>query len=303
MIRHHWPGTIPVSVLIPVRNEEENIESCLASVQWANDIVVIDSNSQDRTCQLAIEAGARVVQFRYQAGGPKKKNWALENVAFRNQWVLILDADERITPELALEILDAVHNAGEHVGYYINRRFYFMNRFIRHAGYYPSWNLRLLKAGCGAYERFTDEDTKSGDNEVHEHIVLQGKAGRLRSPMDHFAYLTIDQFLEKHVRYSNWEARTRQQLSAPADLGSEHSRIALVLKSRRILKRWGRKFPFPHWLRFFYHYFWKLGLLDGREGYIFCHLLAEYEFWICAKQLELKTQPKTESVFAATVAR
>src|ERR1035437_3529808 len=176
-------NSVAVSVLIPVKNEEFHIQACLDSVRWANEIVVVDSQSQDKTGELAEAAGAVVVQFHYSPGGPKKKNWAMESVAFRNEWILILDADERITPELANEIQDAVRHPGDRAGFYLNRKFYFLNQFIRHAGYYPSWNLRLLKRGCGVYEKFTDTDTQSGDNEVHEHVILHGKAGHLRNPM------------------------------------------------------------------------------------------------------------------------
>src|SRR5215469_18801336 len=101
-------GSVPVSVLIPAKNEEENIQACLDSVVWASDVVVIDSKSTDRTCEMSCAAGARVIQFHYIPGQMKKKNWALSSVDFLNSWILILDADERITPELAQEIAHAV---------------------------------------------------------------------------------------------------------------------------------------------------------------------------------------------------
>jgi glycosyltransferase involved in cell wall biosynthesis len=274
----------PVSVLIPVKNEQAHIAACLASVSWADEVVVIDSQSQDQTQELARSLGARIVQFQYTPGGPKKKNWALDNLDLRNDWVLILDADERITPALAAEIRSTLGQPGREVGYYLNRRFYFLNGWIRHCGYYPSWNLRLFRRTKGRYESFPGIDTASGDNEVHEHILLEGPAGRLASPMDHYAYLTIDQFLEKHARYANWEARLGRQ--AGAALSGEDP-IQRRLGHRRWLKRLARALPCPHWARFFYHYFLRLGFLDGLRGYILSHLLAEYEFLIWAKRREL----------------
>lgn len=275
---------VPVSVLIPVKNERLNMAECLASVAWATETVVVDSASTDGTIDIAEQAGARVVQFQYVPGGPRKKNWALQNLTFRNEWILILDADERITPELAAEIERVVTGPDGHAGFYINRRFNFLGKWIMHAGYFPSWNLRLLRHGYGLYETLSADVVHSGDNEVHEHVVLNGTAGRLEPPMDHFAYPTLADFLEKHRRYAYWEA----ELSDGAEtLGRDGSQPSRTLLARRMLKRWARHFPFPHWLRFGYHYFLKRGFLDGREGYVFCHLLAEYEFWIWARRLEL----------------
>ncbi|MFW6336825.1 MAG: glycosyltransferase family 2 protein [Phycisphaeraceae bacterium] len=214
-----WPesGSVPVSVLVPVKNEEANLTACLDSVRFAAEVVVIDSQSTDRTIELAEAGGARVVQFHYDSSGwPKKKNWALANVDWAHEWVLILDADERITPALAREIEDVVlgryaakHGEPVYEGYYLNRRFIFMGRWIKHCGYYPSYNLRLFKHELGRYERIGElGDTGSGDNEVHEHVVLKDgrPAGRLKHDFDHFAYPNLEVWIEKHNRYSNWEA-------------------------------------------------------------------------------------------------
>jgi glycosyltransferase involved in cell wall biosynthesis len=249
-------------------------------------VVVVDSGSQDGTAETAALMGAKVVQFSYTEGGPKKKNWALSEIPFKNDWILILDADERITADLAQEIADTVGKTKTtHSGFYINRRNYFLGKWIRHAGYYPSWNLRLVRRGYAQYERLTQTDTQSGDNEVHEHMIVNGPIGTLKEPMDHFAYLSVDQFIEKHNRYSNWEAALGDRIFDPLDNQVGCTDISGTLNRKRMLKRLARKFPFPHWLRFAYHYFLKLGFLDGIEGYIFCHLLAEYEYWIWAKSV------------------
>jgi glycosyltransferase involved in cell wall biosynthesis len=266
---------VPVSVLIPAKNEAAHIAACIESVSWAGEVVLADSASSDGTIDTASALGAKVVQFHYQPGGPKKKNWALENYPFRHDWVLILDADERITPALAEEIAGILAAGTAHSGFYINRRNFFAGRWIRHAGYYPSWNVRLLKRGCARYELLPETGAGSGDNEVHEHVIADGSVGRLRSPMDHFAYRNVQEFVEKHNRYSNWEAEMGTRLYGRLEDGA--------LNRKRQLKRLARRFPFPHWLRFAYHYWLKRGFLDGPEGYIFCHLLAEYEFWIWAK--------------------
>jgi glycosyltransferase involved in cell wall biosynthesis len=289
---HEEPGaSVPVSVLIPVRNEQRNILDCLASVAWASEVIVVDSCSSDATARLASDAGARVIQFKYVPGGPRKKNWALHNVDFQNEWILILDADERITEPLAREIRQAVAEPHGHSGFYINRRFNFLGHWIRHAGYYPSWNMRLVRRGLASYEVLSRDVEHTGDNEVHEHVILQGSSGYLPSPMDHFAYPTLADFVEKHLRYAHWEAALTPQDSAMADDGSA---IGRNLSVRRRLKTWGRRIPFPHWFRFAYHYFIKAGFLDGWHGYVFCHLLAEYEFWISVRRMELRSQAKLE---------
>ena len=274
---------VPVSVLIPVKNEENNLAACLQSVSWADECVVVDSGSTDRTKEIAAEYGAQFVPFAYQPGSPKKKNWALENYKFKNDWVLILDADERITEALAVEIAEVLKNP-QHNGYYLNRRFFFLDRWIRHAGYFPSWNLRLFRLGNARYEFMPDFSSQTGDNEVHEHMILDGDAGKLTSPMDHFAYPDVFTFLEKHNRYSSWEATCNQSEQEFAD----KSTAGFIITAKRFAKKAARKIPFPHWARFFYHYVLRACFLDGLAGYFFCHLLAEYEFQIWVKRYEFR---------------
>jgi glycosyltransferase involved in cell wall biosynthesis len=283
------PASVPVSVLVPVKNEQRHIGACLASAVWADEIVVVDSSSTDATIEIAGSCGARVVQFTYVPGGPRKKNWALQTLPFRNEWVLILDADERITPALAAEIDRAIEHPDGHAGFYLNRRFNFLGSWIYHAGYFPSWNLRLFRRGLGCYEVLSRNSQHSGDNEVHEHVILNGPAGYLSAPMDHFAYPTVREFIEKHQRYAYWEAEMDESVSA---FQADGTKISGALLARRTLKRLARRFPCPHWARFAYHYFVKRGFLDGVEGYMFCHLLAEYEFWIWARRWELDKERK-----------
>jgi glycosyltransferase involved in cell wall biosynthesis len=284
-----------VSVMIPTLNEEANLPRCLDHLQWADEVVVVDSGSRDRTQQIAEEYGARVVTFKWDGQWPKKKNWALRNVDFRNEWVLIVDADEWITADLASEIVNAI-KSDQFMGYYVNRRFIFMGRWIRHCGYYPSWNLRLFKRGHGEYEQLVGVgDTGSGDNEVHEHVICDEPVGHLHSDMLHFAFPTVHIFMEKHNRYSNWEAAVQQRkISNPSAVLTSTD-----LSRRRWLKNLSRHVPFRPTLRFLYSYFWKLGFLDGSAGYIFCRLLAIYEFLSVAKYREL-TLRETDSADASS---
>jgi len=283
------PGqnAVPVSVIIPVRQEGANLPRCLDCVKWADEIFVVDSHSTDATAEIAAARGAKVMQFEFNGTWPKKKNWALENLPFRNEWVFILDADEVLAPQAGPEFAQAIANAGELAGYWINRRFMFMGRWLRHS-YYPNWNLRLFRHSLGRYEKLTDADTQSGDNEVHEHVIVKGPTGRLRCEMDHYAFPTVEVFVEKHNRYSNWEAR----VSAERKLSGSDARISSsAVGRRRKLKLLSQRLPCRPLLRFLYIYVWQKGFLDGREGYYFARLHAFYEFLSVAKTYELTHRP------------
>jgi len=281
------PQRAPISVLIPARNEAANLPACLASCSFCDEVVVVDSGSADATAAIAAQAGARVVDFRWDGRFPKKKNWALSNLAWRNEWVFILDADERITPELAAELAAlAGGRAGAVAGYYVNRRFWFVDGWLRHCGYYPSWNLRFFRHRLGRYERVAFEgDAGSGDNEVHEHVLLEGPAGYLRAEMEHHAFPDIATWVEKHNRYSSWEARV-QAASTPRDGSGAGLETGLARRRRLRMLAWS--LPFRPTLRFLYHYVWRAGFLDGYRGYVFCRLMAYYEFLSAAKAAELR---------------
>lgn len=297
-----WPGyrSVPVSVLIPARNENNNIVECIRHLLWADQIVVVDSQSTDNTVALAQAMGCEVYQFKFSDDGwPKKKNWALENVKWKNEWVLIMDADEHMMPALAHEIkqiVDGIAEPGNGCGdgYWINRRFIFMGKWIKHCGYYPSWNVRLFKHQVGRYERIgTLGDTGSGDNEVHEHVILDtGEAGYLSHEFLHYAYPDIDTWVEKHTRYATWEAyamHSRYQ-------GSIHPTLfGGPIARRRWLKTKTGWLPFRPTFRFLYSFILKRGFLDGYPGYVMCRLLAWYEFCIRSKYHELHRLQKASS--------
>jgi glycosyltransferase involved in cell wall biosynthesis len=277
-------AVVPVSVVVPIKNEAANLPRCLSSISWADEIFVVDSQSSDGSQRIAEEFGARVIQFSFNGRWPKKKNWSLENLPFRNEWVFILDADEVLPKGAEQEFRQAIASAGTTVGYWINRRFMFMGRWLRHA-YYPNWNLRLFRHSLGRYEKITENPTDSGDNEVHEHVIVEGPTRRLRCEMDHYAFPSVEIFVEKHNRYSNWEARVAVAQDH-ASAGSELQSVRVA--QRRRLKRIAQRLPLRPWLRFLYVYFWQRGFLDGREGYYFARLHGFYEFLSVAKTYELR---------------
>jgi glycosyltransferase involved in cell wall biosynthesis len=258
---------------------------CLESVAWADEVFVVDSQSTDGSQEIAARHGAVVVQFQFNGTWPKKKNWSLENLPFRHEWVFILDADEVLPPDAEEEFRRIVTNPGEpRAGYWINRRFMFMGKWLKHA-YYPNWNLRLFKYRLGRYEKLTEVATASGDNEVHEHVIVRGDTGHLECEMDHYAFPSVDVFVEKHNRYSNWEARVALDRYLR---GSGESLQSDTVGWRRRLKLLSQRLPFRPLLRFLYVYLWQRGFLDGREGYYFARLHGFYEFLSVAKTFELK---------------
>jgi glycosyltransferase involved in cell wall biosynthesis len=275
---------VPVSILIPIKNEAANLPRCLAAVSWADEIFVVDSQSTDGSIAIAEAAGAKVVQFHFNGVWTKKKNWALENLPFSHEWVFILDADEVMPPETAAEFAEIVRtDGGGKTGFWVNRRFMFMGKWLKHA-YYPNWNLRLLKHKLGRYEQLVTGATQSGDNEVHEHISVQGESGRLKVEMDHYAFPSVDVFVEKHNRYSNWEAALEVQDKKHEAQHLQHG----ATKIRRRIKQLSRKMPFRPLLRFLYVYVVQGGWMDGREGYYFSKLHGFYEFLSVAKSYELR---------------
>jgi glycosyltransferase involved in cell wall biosynthesis len=282
--------TIPVSVLIPAKNEQENLPACLASVARADEVFVVDSQSSDRSAEIAERHGATVVQFQFNGRWPKKKNWSLENLPFRNEWVLIVDCDERITPELWDEIAIAIQNP-DYSGYYLNRRVFFLGQWIRHGGKYPDWNLRLFRHQNGRYENLnTEEIRNTGDNEVHEHVLLDGKVGYLNQDMLHIDFRDIFHWLERHNRYSNWEARVYYNLlTGMRESGTIGANLfGDAVQRKRFLKTIWVRLPFKPMLRFILSYIIRLGFLDGKAGYMYARLLSQYEYQIGVKLYELQ---------------
>ncbi len=293
---------IPVSVLIPAKNEEANLPACLESVSRANEVFVVDSQSSDRSVEISESYDAKVVQFQFNGRWPKKKNWALENLPFSNEWVLIVDCDERITPELWDEIAEAIKNPSND-GYYLNRRVYFLGKWIRHGGKYPDWNLRLFKHKKGRYENLSTEEIRNtGDNEVHEHVILDGSVAYLKNDMEHIDFRDIYHWLERHNRYSNWEARVYlNMLTGKGESGTIGANpFGDAVQRKRFLRKVWVWLPFKPTLRFILFYFIRLGFLDGTPGYIYARLISQYEYQIGVKLYELQKFGGKLNVTSAT---
>jgi glycosyltransferase involved in cell wall biosynthesis len=290
---------VPISVIIPVKNEERNIAACLESVAWADEVWVVDSRSSDGTIAVARRYTDKVAQFDYAGGFPKKKNWALRNLTLKHEWVLLLDADERVTPELEKEIRDVMNNGPDADGYYVNRKLIFLGRWIKHCGWYPSWNMRLFKHRLGRFEKLEAEDVENtGDVEIHEHVVLEGRAGYLKNDLLHEDFKSVYHFIERHNRYSNWDARVYLNLARGVKTSGaiRASLFGSPVERKRFIKRLWARAPFRPLMRFIWMYFLRLGFLDGKPGLIFCALMSMHEAVIGAKIYEQKLKKDVNRV-------
>ena len=245
---------------------------------------------QDQTVELAGSHGARVVTFEYDGGHQRKKAWTLATQAFPFDWVLFLDADERITPALQTEIQRVVlENDPEVSGVYVDRELLFMGRRMR--SFSPNWNMRLFRP-----ERTKMEDlglghlAATGDNEIHEHFVVSGVTRYLQPPLKHEDYRGIAHWIDRHNKYATWEAHLYLNL-ASEPFFPELLRILGLdpFKRKRVLRRIWVRLPARPAVRFFTWYILRRGFMDGLEGFYFCVLMAWYELLIGLKLNELRT--------------
>src|SRR5438128_3078120 len=280
-------GSLPVSVIIPVRNEAHNLPRCLEALRGIDDIYVIDSQSTDESIEVARAHGVKAVQFHYQGGWPKKRQWAMETLPLRYDWVLLLDADEILTPELAEEIRRAIQDS-RFDGYHISLRISFLGRMLRH-GEASFWKLSLFRRVKGHYEcRLKDQNSSMADMEVHEHVLVDGSTAKLKNPLIHYNVESLSRYIQKHDQYSNWDSRVwlngkgNTDELRPALFGTQAQR-------RRWLKQRFLEIPGSPVLFFLYKYFFRMGFLDGVPGLIYCGFQGLQFFHIKAKIYELRS--------------
>ena len=282
----HTSQVLPVTVIIPVRNEAHNLPRCLEALREIGEVYVVDSQSTDETCAIAESFGAKVVQFHYQGGWPKKRQWAMDTLPIAHDWILLLDADEVLTSELAGEIREAIQRPGA-AGYRIRLQMYFLGKILRH-GDASFWKLSLFRKGKAHYEcRLSGQDASMADMEVHEHVVVDGAIAELRCSLIHHNVESLSRYIQKHNEYSNWEAQVLLQPEG----GSEEMRASLFgtqAQRRRWLKRKLYRLPGSPVLLFLYRYLFRLGFLDGVPGLIYCAFQAVQMFHSKAKIYELR---------------
>ena len=245
-----------LSVVITSKNEAINIVECIKSAQFADEVLVLDSGSHDKTVELAIKAGAKVIQTDWPGYGPQKNRVIKLS---KGDWIYSLDADERISDELAQEILGVI-NENKFYVFDVPRKSFFINRFIRYSGWWPDRTRRLFKRG---FAKFTD-------HEVHEHLSSTFPVGHLKAHMIHYSYRSLESVLKKINRYSSGSARDLKDKKE----GSLSKAITHGL--------WA----------FIRTYFIKLGFLDGREGFILAVVNAESSYYKYLKLYYLKSSKR-----------
>ncbi|AFY78843.1 MAG: glycosyltransferase family 2 protein [Hydrococcus sp. C42_A2020_068] len=267
-----------ISIYILTHNEEIDIAACIESALLSDDVIVVDSFSTDRTIEIASRYPVRVVQHEFESHG-KQRTWMLEAIPTKYEWVYILEADERMTPELFRECLKASQSQ-EFIGYYVAERVMFMGTWIRRSTQYPRYQMRLFEKGKVWF----------GDYGHTEREVCDGPTGFLKETYPHYTCSKgLSRWIEKHNRYSTDEAKEtlRQLKNGKIDWYS-----LLLGKSeverRRALKDLSLRLPFRPLLRWFYMYFMLGGILDGRAGFAWCTLQAFYEYLILLKVREMQ---------------
>ncbi len=279
--------TLPISVIVPARDEAKNLPTCLQSLRGVGEIYVIDSQSGDETAAIAQSFGAKIVQFRYKGGWPKKRQWALDTLPLQYDWVLLLDADEALTPGLISEIRSAIRNPAVH-GYYIGLDMFFLGRRLRHSGA-TFYKLSLFRRGAGRFEcRTEDQDTSMCDMEVHEHVMVKGETCTLKEHLVHHNVESLSRHIQKHNEYSNWEARVWSDGAAQSSDGLEPALFGTQAERRRWLRKRFLGWPGSPVMFFLYKYLVRLGFLDGAPGLIYCGFQAVQFFHIKAKIYESK---------------
>lgn len=234
------PGRQKVSVIVTTYNEEVNIADCLRSVAWADEVLLVDSFSTDRTIEIARQFPATVLQREY-FGSAAQKNWSLDRVA--HGWVLIIDADERVPEALAREILGMLCGDPPANGYYIRRENIFIDKVIRHSGWSTDKVVRLFRRDKGRYP----------NRRVHADLEIEGEVPVLRNPFIHYTFRSFDQYFPKFLNYAEWGAAQAFRDGRKAGL------TELV----------GR----PTW-RFLRTFLLQGGILDGVHGLVLCSLQA-----------------------------
>jgi len=225
-----------LSVVIITKNSEKYIMGAVKSAGFADEVLVLDSGSVDETCKIAGELGARV-EYQQWLGFGRQKQKAV-NLA-KNDWVFVLDSDERILPELRDEILKELQNP-KFDAYYVARINNFWGRDIKHLGLYPDYTIRL----------FNRKKARFNDRDVHESVICECEKGYLKNPLKHLAYESIEEFIAKQNRYSS--------------IGAKPNKIKAIFS--------------PLWT-FFKLYFIKLGFLEGWDGFVIARLYSQYTFW------------------------
>lgn len=267
-----------VSVMIFTLNEEIHLPSCLQSLAWCDDIIVVDSFSTDQTEAICEQNKVRFFQHEFTGFGDQR-NWALDHCEPHNDWILILDADEKVPVELADELLSLAQNTPENIGAYrLRRRFYMWGRWLKHSSLYPTWVVRFIHKDRVRYENRGHAETQ----------IVTGETAECQYDLIDENLKGIDEWFERQNRYSRKDvmAHFDQNISFSSALASLMSFDSLTI--RFALKSMAQKLPARGFFYFIYAYIFRLGFLDGYAGFIFCQMRSSYQLMLEAKAYDQK---------------
>jgi glycosyltransferase involved in cell wall biosynthesis len=274
---------IPITVVVPVKNEEANLSRCLAQLTRFADVIVVDSCSTDGTRKIAEEYGAKVVAFKWDGRYPKKRNWTLINHPPATPWVLFLDADEFVDEPFCNAVAEATAS-GRYDGFWLNYSNYFLGRRLRFG--VPQRKLALFRVGKALYERIDEHNWSTLDMEIHEHPIVEGSVGEIKTPIEHNDFRGIAKFLDRHRDYAVWEARRVLLLQQQAGASGRGLTGRQSFKYANIERWW-----YP-WVYFGYTYFLRLGMLDGAAGFQYAFYKAWYYLTIRIMIREIRQSEK-----------
>lgn len=269
--------TIPVTVIVLTLNEAMNLPHCLGSLGGFREVIVLDSFSADETEAICAEHGATFVQNEFLGFGTQR-NWALDNLPVTTDWILFLDADERVPEALAMEIRDRVGKVPDSVGAFrMRRRFHMWGRWLKHSSLYPTWVVRLVRKDKVRYVNRGHAETQSVDGTILD----------LENDLIDENHKGMDEWFTRQNRYSTRDAAYELETEAqPLSIGNCFSRDPLV--RRAAVKRIACVMPARPLVYFLYSYIWKKGFLDGRDGFVFCRMRALYQGMVVAKKHDLR---------------
>lgn len=272
---------IPISVVILTFNEEDNIANCLASLSWCNDIVVLDSFSEDSTEAIVSERKARFYQREFDDYA-RQRNYGITEIAYKHPWLLMVDADEVVPEDLVVEMGDVISTSKDICIYRMRRKDHFMGKWIKHSSGYPTWFGRLLRIGRVRVERA-----------INEEYVTDGEVGLLKTHLVHYPFNKgFHSWFEKHNRYSSMEAESMVLFKSGSNLKMKDMFDSDPSIRRKFIKTLIYKLPGRPLIMFFLLYLFKGGFLDGAAGFRFCVLRSFYEYMIDCKVTELKCRAK-----------
>jgi glycosyltransferase involved in cell wall biosynthesis len=270
-----------VTVMIFTLDEETHLPSCLEHLRWCDDVIVVDSFSTDRTAQICREVGVRFFQHGFEGFG-SQRNWALENTQPKYDWILILDADERVPPELAAELGAIAQEAPPGIGAYrVRRRFYMWGRWLKYSSLYPTWVVRFIHRGRVRY-------VNRGHAETQE---VEGRTEDLCNDLIDENLKGLDEWFERQNRYSRKDAEY--------ELLQEREKVRFKeifstdpLSRRAALKQTAYRLPGRPFIYFMYSYFMRRGFMDGKDGLVFCLMKAIYQQMVVVKKYDIRRMKK-----------